>query len=138
MMPWSFTPFTRNMVTGVFVRLSVLRNMSWRLLTLSAISHSPYWPAASRCGSGRRRAISFQGRTRQQPLLVIVSTGVADAERLQLPVKRRPLHADERRGARDVAGKAADLDLQIFPLERLARLAQRGAHDRLHRLARAE
>src|SRR5687768_4255502 len=41
MMPWSFTPLTRNMVTGVLVRRSVLRNMSWRLLTLSAIIFLP-------------------------------------------------------------------------------------------------
>src|SRR4029078_3091260 len=55
---------------------------------------------------------------------------VADAERLELSVQRGPFHADERCGARDVAGKAANLDFQIFPLEGFTRLAQRAAHDR--------
>src|SRR6185437_16081432 len=63
------------------------------------------------------------------PLFVIVASRVADAERLQLAVQRRALHADERRGARDVTREAADLDLEIFALERLARLAERRPHD---------
>src|SRR3712207_6202022 len=73
-----------------------------------------------------------------QSLFFLLTARIGDAERLQLPMKRRTLHADERGGARDVAGEAPDLDLQIFALERLPGLAQRSAHDRLDRLARAE
>ena len=36
-------------------------------------------------------------------------SALADAERLQLPVQRRALHADELGGARDVAAEAVDL-----------------------------
>src|SRR5438128_2491593 len=50
-------------------------------------------------------------------------------ERLQLPVQRRALHADEFSCPRDVAGAAADLGDQVVALEYLAGLAQRKAHD---------
>ena len=51
-----------------------------------------------------------------------------DAQRAQLAVQRRALHADELRRARDVAAEAVDLRQQILALEDLARLAQRQAH----------
>src|SRR5712672_3678323 len=53
----------------------------------------------------------------------------ADAERLELAMQRRALHADEFRGARDIARKAADLGDQVIAFEHFARLAQRQAHD---------
>src|SRR5262245_13898539 len=52
-----------------------------------------------------------------------------DAERFELSVERRALHADERRGARDIAAKARDLGQEIFALEHLARVAQRQGHE---------
>ena len=48
-----------------------------------------------------------------------------NAERLQLPVQRRALHADKGRRARNVAAKARDLNVEIFPLEALARVTKR-------------
>ncbi|MPL79207.1 hypothetical protein SDC9_25082 [bioreactor metagenome] len=48
-----------------------------------------------------------------------------DAQRLQLAVQRRAFHADEGRGARDIAAEAVDLGEQVFALEEFARLAQR-------------
>ena len=51
------------------------------------------------------------------------------AERLQLAMQRRALHADEGRGARDVAAEARHLGQQILALEDLARVAQRQLHD---------
>src|SRR3954468_24053564 len=122
MMPWSLTPFTRNMVTGVLVRLRLFRNMSCRLLTLSGIALSfwSYW---------RRAAPPHITGQRVAPLFAPLPTGVGEAERLQLAVQRRALHPDEIGGARDVAGEAADLDPQIFALERLACLPERRSHD---------
>src|SRR4051812_917454 len=38
--PWSLTPLTRNIVTGVLERRSALRNRSWREVCLSAIGRS--------------------------------------------------------------------------------------------------
>src|SRR5690348_15189261 len=55
---------------------------------------------------------------------------VADAERLELPVQRRALHPDEGRSPRNIAGEAADLDLEIFAFKRLAGFTQGAAHDR--------
>src|SRR5688500_18372679 len=130
MMPCSLTPLTRNMVTGGFERLRLLRNMSWRLLTLSAISFSPYWRIVARIGAGVRRLlvsswgarplVSISWAPKGRHSLALFALAVADAEGLQLAVQRRALHADEIGGAGDVAGEAADLDAQILALERLA------------------
>ena len=51
-----------------------------------------------------------------------------DAQRPQLAVQRRALHADELGRARDVAAEAVDLRQQVLALEDLARLAQRQRH----------
>src|SRR5688500_14589550 len=121
--------------------------MSWRLLTLSAISL--FSLLAGRCPLRRRHAASFSSwgsrpalsitwRSGRRHSLALLALRVADSERLQLAVKRRALHPDEIGGSRDVAREAADLDPQIFALERLARCAKRGSHDRLDRLPRAE
>src|ERR1041385_2067511 len=53
-------------------------------------------------------------------------------QRLELAVQRRALHADELGGARDVVVEPADLRLEVFALERLARLAQRHARSEEH------
>src|SRR5688572_17887074 len=147
MMPWSFTPLTRNMVTGVLVRRRVFRNMSWRLLTLSAICSSPgsgpngiaslniTHGGAMRIHGGRAAAPDGE---RSAPRLAPVPARVAEAQRLQFAMQRRTLHADEVGGARNVARKTANLDAQIFALERLPRLAKRRSHDRLHRFARGQ
>src|SRR5687767_12840890 len=71
-------------------------------------------------------------------LLLLLITLIAEAKSLQLAVQGRPFHADERCGAGDVARKAANLDLEIFPLEALARFPQRRAHDRQRRAADAD
>ena len=63
------------------------------------------------------------------------SLALADAERLELAVQRRALHADEFGGARDVAAEAVDLREQIFALEHFARLAQRQPHELLAAVA---
>src|SRR5687767_6980877 len=111
MMPWSFTPLTRNMVTGVLVRRSVLRNMSWRLLTLSAILFLPD-PAPedgkSQYHAGGREATPANPCWRDGEIaglspLIPLAPRVAEAERLQLAVQRRALHADEIGGPRDIA-----------------------------------
>ena len=79
------------------------------------------------------------GVTRHEPLPpvtrrrlaggALVGRAAMQPERLQLAVQRRALHADEGRGARDVAAEARDLGQQIFALEDLARIAQRQLHD---------
>src|SRR5690606_661099 len=51
------------------------------------------------------------------------------AERFQLTMQRRALHADELRRARNIAAEPVDLGDQIFLLETLARLTQRKRHD---------
>ena len=51
----------------------------------------------------------------QQPRMR--SSALFDAERLQLPMQRRALHADELGGSRYVAAEAADLGDQIVALE---------------------
>src|SRR5882762_10453489 len=51
------------------------------------------------------------------------------AERLQLAMQRRTLHADEGRRARYVAAKARYLRQEVFALEDFARIAQRQLHD---------
>src|SRR3546814_107828 len=51
-----------------------------------------------------------------------------DAERLQLPVQRRALHADEGRGAGNIAAEPVDLAQQILALEHFARVAPRPRH----------
>src|SRR5712692_1135737 len=56
-------------------------------------------------------------------------------QRLELAVQRRALHADELGGARDVAAEPADLRLEVFALEGLARLAQRHPHEVLAAVA---
>src|SRR3989304_4251877 len=56
---------------------------------------------------------------------------LVDAERLELAVQRRALHADELGGTRDIAAEPADLRDEILPLERFSRLAQRKAHQPL-------
>ena len=48
---------------------------------------------------------------------------LTDPERLQLPMQRRALHADEFGGARDVSGESADLGDQVVALEHFPRLA---------------
>src|SRR5690606_19744058 len=60
--------------------------------------------------------------------------GRDDAERLELAVERGAFHADEGRRPADVAAEAVDLGQQVFPLEKLARLAQgqRGEAARQH------
>src|SRR5205085_4963298 len=136
MIPCSFTPFTRNMVTGVLLRRRLLRNMSCRLLTLSGIALSfrvilaavrtAHYHAGWACAKKPIR------------LFAPLPARIRQAQRLQLPVQRGALHADEIRGPGDVPREAADLDAEIFALERLARLPQRRAHDRLHRLVRRE
>ena len=57
-------------------------------------------------------------------LLALVETS-AYAQRLELAVQRRALHADKLRGARNIAAEAADLRHQIFAFEHFARIAQR-------------
>src|SRR4051812_43724191 len=114
MIPWSLTPFTRNMVTGVLVRLRLFRNMSWRLLTLSGIALS-FW------SSWRRTAPSqYHGRASRATAAILPTrpppARVGEAQGLELAVQRRALHADEIGGAGDVAREAADLDAQIFAL----------------------
>jgi hypothetical protein len=64
-----------------------------------------------------------------QETLPSIIPRIPQPQRLQLPVQRRAFHPDKRRRPRDIPGKALDLDLEIFPLEILARFAQRGAHD---------
>src|SRR4051794_36460761 len=58
-------------------------------------------------------------------LLLLPLALVADAQSLELSMQRRPFHANERCGARDVARKTADLNLQIFALEGFASFPQR-------------
>src|SRR5258708_38470256 len=53
----------------------------------------------------------------------------ADAERLELAMERRTLHADKFRGPRDIAGEAADLGNQVVALEHFPRLPERETHD---------
>src|SRR5262245_23837102 len=53
---------------------------------------------------------------------------LADAQRLELAMQRRTLHADEFGGTRDVAAKPVDLRAQVFSLEQFARIAQRQTH----------
>src|SRR5215203_5637562 len=96
MMPWSFTPLTRNMVTGVLVRRSVLRNMSWRLLTLSAIlflpDPSPDDGTSQYHAPGRDATPTLASpEAGLAPVLAPLPARVAEAERLQLPVQSRPL-----------------------------------------------
>jgi hypothetical protein len=50
-------------------------------------------------------------------------------------VQRRALHADEFRGARDVAAETGNLRHQIFALEHFARVAQRQPHQVLAAIA---
>jgi hypothetical protein len=57
--------------------------------------------------------------------------GAREAQGLQLAVQGRALHADEGRGARDVAAEPQHLGVQVFALEHLARLAQRQGDDPL-------
>src|SRR5688572_33439245 len=71
-------------------------------------------------------------------LLLLLITLIAEAKSLQLAVQGRPFHADERCGAGDVARKAANLDLEIFPLEALARFPQPRAHDGQRRATDAD
>src|SRR5436309_15415929 len=54
-----------------------------------------------------------------------------DSQRLELAVQRRAFHADELGSARDIAAEAINLRAQIFPLEHLARVAQRQTHKML-------
>src|SRR5688572_29383786 len=126
MMPWSLTPLTRNMVTGVLVRRRVFRNMSWRLLTLSAICSSPGPdpPSGLTFNITRRSAMRLPealagAGSASAALVALFPARLAESKRLQLAVQGRTLHADEVGGSRDVAGEAPDLDAQIFPLERL-------------------
>src|SRR5258706_15834240 len=53
----------------------------------------------------------------------------AAAERLELAMERRTLHAEKFRGPRDIAGEAADLGDQGVALEHLPRLPERQTHD---------
>src|SRR3954468_23362460 len=82
--------------------------------TRTLASVAPGWPA-------RRPAMV---RTRGERLLIRKSLRRAHAQRLQFAMQRRALHADESRGAGDVAAEAVDLGDQIVALEDLARLAQ--------------
>jgi len=50
-----------------------------------------------------------------------------NAQRLQLAVQGRALHADEFRRPRDIAGEPADLGDQIIAFENFPRLAEREA-----------
>src|SRR5690349_1637768 len=59
---------------------------------------------------------------------VLAVDGAAESQRLELAMERRALHADERRGPRNVAAEADDLRGEILALEYLARLAERQAH----------
>src|SRR6266404_4387981 len=52
----------------------------------------------------------------------------AESEQAKLAVQRRPLHADEGRGARDIAAEPGDLRVEIASLEQLAGVAQRQRH----------
>src|ERR1700749_3456724 len=54
---------------------------------------------------------------------------VEHAERFELAMQRRALHADKSRGTRDIPAKTRDLGEEIFALEHLARVAQRQGHD---------
>src|SRR3989344_1796251 len=55
---------------------------------------------------------------------------VGQTQKLQLPVQCRPFHADEGRGARNMARETIDLDPQIFALEILSRFLERECGDR--------
>src|SRR5690606_33906166 len=52
------------------------------------------------------------------------------SQKLQLAVQGGPLHADEGRGARDIARKTVDLDAQILALEVFARFLEGNGGDR--------
>src|SRR5215471_5399339 len=54
---------------------------------------------------------------------------IEEAEGLELAMERRALHADERRRPGYVAAEPGDLRDQVFPLEDLAGVAKRQAHD---------
>src|SRR5437016_4820519 len=108
MTPWSLTPLTRKMVTGCLARRTLFRKWSCRLSDRAAIEASLFLPL---------------------PL-------VPDTKGLEFAVQCGAFHADERRGARDVARKTADLNLQILALEGFAGFPQGAAHDR-HRVRRA-
>src|SRR5271156_4099806 len=84
---------------------------------------------------GRRQA--EPSRSARLPLIPLASLGtlprkggrdrpgkgpLIHAQRLQLAMQRRALHADEFGGAGDVAAESVDLGDQIFALEHLASL----------------
>src|SRR5207244_6532114 len=52
-----------------------------------------------------------------------------DAERFQLAMQGRALHADKSGGAGNIAAEAGYLGDQVFALEDLSRIAQRQGHD---------
>ena len=105
-MPWSLTPFTRNIVAGDFAARTLFRNRSCRFSGFSGIARSNSSHSSPSRLSAMPSAFSLRCK--------------AD--------RSIPMNVS---GARDVAGEAADLDLEIFALERLPRFAQRAAHDRL-------
>src|SRR5258708_8792972 len=58
----------------------------------------------------------------------LVTRPAMQAERLQLAMQRRALHADESRGARYIAAEARHLREKILTLEHFACVAQRQLH----------
>ena len=76
-----------------------------------------------------RHALTLLGSRSRPRRRALVRGAAMQAERLQLAMQRRALHADEGRGARDVAAEARHLGQQILALEDLARVAQRQLHD---------
>src|ERR1700681_2225442 len=56
------------------------------------------------------------------------SPASADAERLELAMQRRALHADEFSRPGDIPGEAADLRNQVVALEHFPRLTERPTH----------
>src|SRR3954447_5129284 len=103
MIPCSFTPFTRNMVTEVLLRRRLLRNMSCRLLTLSGIALS-FRVILAAVRRAHYHGVPARAKKGMQ-LLAPLPARVCKAERLQLAVQRRALHADEIGGSGDVPGE---------------------------------
>src|SRR5882757_5806144 len=86
-------------------------------------------PPDGAAGTGRRhrrRGTSVSPRSGPDPERAIVAE---DAQRFELAVEGRALHADKGGGARNIAAETGDLRQQVFALEDLARVAQWQGHD---------
>src|SRR5690606_16395612 len=102
MIPCSFTPLTRNIVTGVLLRRRALRKRSWRFWFLSDTLASCSWRriplggacapllfilAAAICGKAPHRS-----RAKPSPVAFGI---IGQSQKLQFAVQGRALHADE-------------------------------------------